>query len=84
MREILELQKKHLQETVARKENLQTELFPEEEKRQLESNKRYWAKRLAEIDGEVSTEPGRIRSLYEVRAQRIEPVGLVYLWPVTR
>ena len=26
---------------------------------------------------------GRIRALYEVKAQRIEPVGLVYLWPVT-
>lgn len=84
MREILELQKKHLQETVARKEKLQTELFPEEEQRQLESNKRYWAKRLSEIDGEVKTEPGRIRGLYGVRAQRIEPIGLVYLWPVTR
>ena len=25
----------------------------------------------------------RIEALYEVKAQRIEPVGLVYLWPVT-
>ncbi len=33
--------------------------------------------------GELATEPERIRSIYEVKAQRIEPVGLVYLWPVT-
>ena len=32
---------------------------------------------------ELVTEPERIRSVYEVRAQRIEPVGIAYLWPVT-
>ncbi len=32
---------------------------------------------------ELQTEPDRIRELYEVKARRIEPVGLVYLWPVT-
>ena len=26
---------------------------------------------------------GRIRAFYEVQAQRVEPVGLVYLWPKT-
>ena len=55
----------------------------EDELRQLEANKRYWAKRLAMIDAELETEPTRIRELYEVKAKRIEPVGLVYLWPVT-
>lgn len=85
MREILEMQKKHLEETIVKKEKIdQLHLFNEEEHRQLESNKRYWAKRLSELGGEINTEPGRIRALYEVRAQRIEPVGLIYLWPVTR
>ena len=28
-------------------------------------------------------EPQRVREFYEVRAKRIEPVGLVYLWPET-
>ena len=28
-------------------------------------------------------EPQRIREFYEVRAKRVEPVGLVYLWPET-
>jgi hypothetical protein len=31
----------------------------------------------------LKTEPDRIASIYEVQAKRIEPVGLVYLWPVT-
>lgn len=54
-----------------------------DERRQLESNKRHWEKRLAAIDREIQTEPNRIRAVYEVKAQRIEPIGLVYLWPVT-
>ena len=59
-------------------------LFPDiEEQRQLESNKRHWHKRLAAIDHELATEPDRIREVYRVKAQRIEPIGLVYLWPVT-
>ncbi len=87
MLDILETQKKHLQETVARYARPEAQLefreFKEEERRQLEVNQRYWAKRLGALDGEIQTEPDRIRKLYEVRAQRIEPVGLVYLWPVT-
>jgi superfamily II DNA or RNA helicase len=85
MREILEAQKKHLLETVAKhKDDEQFRLFPDDELKQLQSNRRYWAKRLTELDGEMKTEPDRIRNLYEVRAQRVEPVGLVYLWPITR
>jgi len=87
MLEILETQKKHLDETVARYEQPEAQLkfqeFNEEERRQLEANQRYWAKRLIALGGELRTEPDRIRGLYEVRAQRIEPIGLVYLWPVT-
>lgn len=50
---------------------------------QLDANKRYWAKRLDEIREELKTEPSRIEDLYTVKATRVEPVGLVYLWPVT-
>ena len=55
----------------------------EDELLQLDANKRYWAKRLEEIRGELKTEPTRIEDLYTVKARRVEPVGLVYLWPVT-
>lgn len=84
MREILETQRKHLSDTVARHDRGEQMVFEfnEEERRQLESNRRYWGKRLVDLDRELSTEPERIRGLYEVRATRIEPVGLVYLWPV--
>lgn len=58
-------------------------LTEEEELRQLEADRRHWDRRLADIDQELLREPARIEALYEVKAQRIEPVGLVYLWPVT-
>ncbi len=86
MREVLETQKAHITDLIAqhRPTNMQLQLgFAEDEIRQLESNRRYWDKRLQRLDVELETEPGRIRALYEVKAQRIEPVGLVYLWPVT-
>ena len=86
MREILEAQQKHIADTAAKykAEDRQTRLeFDEQELRQLESNRRYWDKRLLSLAKELQTEPDRIRETYEVKATRIEPVGLVYLWPVT-
>ena len=35
------------------------------------------------LEREIANEPERIRASYEVRAHRLEPVGLVYLWPVS-
>ena len=55
----------------------------EGELRQLESNKRYWSKRLDMLDEELKTEPRRIKDLYEIKASRLEPIGLIYLWPAT-
>jgi hypothetical protein len=39
--------------------------------------------RLEQFDRDFNTEPVRIQEFYEVRARRVEPVGLVYLWPET-
>jgi len=51
--------------------------------RQLDANKRYWSKRLTMLQRELQSEPQRLRDVYQVKAKRIEPVGLVYLWRVT-
>ncbi len=40
--------------------------------------------RLDQIDREIQTEPREIEALYQVVLRRLEPVGLVYLWPATR
>lgn len=57
--------------------------FDDEEKHQLEADARSWRGRLMQFDRDLETEPTRVRDFYEVKARRIEPVGLVYLWPET-
>ncbi|MFN5796729.1 MAG: helicase, partial [Planctomyces sp.] len=89
MREILETQQKHLAETIKRisKLNPQQRLLDfgddENELAQLDANKRYWENRLEQLREELKTEPQRIADIYKVKAQRVEPAGLVYLWPVS-
>ncbi len=57
--------------------------FDEQEKRQLESNRRYWQRWLQNVEGDIQREPARILDFYKVASSRIEPIGLAYLWPVT-
>ena len=57
--------------------------FSEEEKRQRQADVASWRTRLAQFDRDLETEPARIREFYAVRAKRVEPLGLVYLWPDT-
>jgi superfamily II DNA or RNA helicase len=54
-----------------------------EEWRQRELDIRAWRGRLSAIDHEIEEQPARILAGYEVSAQRLEPVGIVYLWPAT-
>jgi ERCC4-related helicase len=55
----------------------------EAERREYEADRRHWAVRLERLESERLTEPERIAASYEVRAHRLEPVGLVYLWPAS-
>lgn len=61
---------------------LALDLVPEE-RREREADRRHWEGRLTRLDRELQDEPARLRATYEVRAHRLEPVGLVYLWPVS-
>jgi len=61
---------------------LSLDLVPEE-RREREADRRHWETRLARLERELRDEPNRIRDSYQVQAQRLEPVGLVYLWPVS-
>jgi hypothetical protein len=83
MRAILEGQRKRIAATADKNRDAQAGLFDQEEMRQMEADRRHWARRLADIEEELRIEPERIRGVYVVKARRIEPVGLVYLWPVT-
>ena len=57
--------------------------FDEEERRQLRDNAKFWRRRLEAIPRESEVEPKRILQSYAVKATRVEPVGIAYLWPVT-
>ena len=57
--------------------------FDDAERRQLESNRRYWQKWLERVEVDLQKEPERIVGFYSVASFRVEPVGLAYLWPVT-
>jgi hypothetical protein len=85
LRETLERQRERVREQLAKYEGEDlrqlTLGFDEEERRQLETDVRSWRSRLAQFDDDLAEEPTRIRDFYGVKAQRIEPVGLVYLWP---
>ena len=57
--------------------------FSTEERQQLASNMAAWRRRLDEFDREIEQEPARVRAFYAVQATRVEPVGVVYLWPAS-
>lgn len=83
MREILESQRKRILATQKKREAQQLPLLVELEKKQLDADKRHWQERLEQLEHELESEPQRIRDSYDVKAPRFEPVGLVYLWPIT-
>jgi superfamily II DNA or RNA helicase len=83
MVEILEGQRRLIERVRGDRDVVQLPLFSDEERRQLEANRRYWERRLDAISHELTTEPARIENSYAVRTTRIEPVGVAYLWPVS-
>ena len=83
MRAILDAQKDRITATATANRQLTLLDYFEEERRQMEADKRHWAQRLGQLEQELQTEPERIEAIYRVKARRVEPVGLVYLWPVT-
>jgi len=90
MREILEGQRKRIQATLEHFENPNQEqlklldAMPPDERRQFESDREHWRRRLREIDAELVSEPRRIARSYEVRVEKVEPLGVVYLTRGTR
>lgn len=87
LRRLLEAQRGAIGETLAGR---QIPLFGEvdekerEQRDQYERDKRHMEGRLARLDHEIEAEPGQLRDLYRVVSRRLEPVGMVYLWPEVR
>jgi SNF2 family DNA or RNA helicase len=85
LRDLIEAQRRRIERELGRLDDPQSrfDFDTPEERRQRELDIRAWHARLGKIDSEVEEQPARILAGYEVRAQRLEPVGIVYLWPAT-
>jgi superfamily II DNA or RNA helicase len=83
LRRILTAQRETIKKTLSAQLSLFGDLSADEQK-QWQNDKEHMAARLTAIDKEIKTEPADIEALYRVSLQRLEPVGLVYLWPTTR
>ena len=86
LEETLRRQRERIVEELGRHEGQYAQItldFDDDERRQLQTNMRYWRTRLDQFDRDLEREPARIRAFYEVHTPRVEPVGLVYLWPET-
>ena len=86
LRETLERQRGRVMEEIERhrREFRQIAMnFGDDEggRQQLEANMRHWERRLGQFDADLEREPERIRRFYDIQRTRVEPVGLVYLWP---
>jgi hypothetical protein len=83
--ELLEAQRSRIAKASASFNPKQLDLpgVAEEERREREADRRHWDARLTRLKRELGSEPQRLRASYEVSAHRIEPVGLVYLWPAS-
>jgi hypothetical protein len=58
--------------------------FDKREAEQFRKEKEHMDERLVSIEREIEREPKQIEALYKVTLRRLEPVGLVFLWPETR
>ena len=86
LRATLERQRERVEAELIRHEASQDQLtlgLNSEEERQRQADVAAWRRRLTHFDRDLETEPSRIRAFYQVRTQRVEPVGFVYLWPDT-
>ena len=86
LRATLERQRQRVAAELAKHEAADDQLtlgLTDDEERQRQADVAAWRRRLTQFDHDLETEPPRIREFYEVRARRVEPVGLVYLWPDT-
>ena len=76
------LERQHARIVGAVRESRQMAIgFDAAERRQHEADRRAWDRRLKQIEEELESEPRRIAETWTVRAVRVDPVGIVYLWP---
>ncbi len=55
---------------------------PQQEQR--DQDRKWMERRLERLAKEIESEPAELPVLYKVATRKLEPVGMVYLWPGTR
>ena len=84
MVELLKRQRKRIMDAADTTDSqLTLDFVDPAEHRQREADRRAWERRLDAIEAEMESEPRRIVDAYAIRAHRIDPLGLIYLWPKT-
>jgi hypothetical protein len=85
MRGLIEAQRQRIERELAKLDDPQYRLALGEpaEVRQRELDVRAWRDRVGKIGDELAKQPALIAAAYVVNARRLEPVGLIYLWPAT-
>lgn len=83
IKELLTAQRDRIRKAASAQDSVQLELDIRDpaERRQREADRKHWQRRLESIERELIDEPKRVADSYGIRAQRLEPVGIVYLWP---
>jgi superfamily II DNA or RNA helicase len=83
LRRLLEDQRNRVAKADAEPEDLQLSLLPDPEAEQRRRDRRRWKVKLDRLAKDIVEEPDRVRQSYTVVADRLETIGLVYLWPET-
>lgn len=83
LKQILQAQKASIEKALGAQQ-LNLFDFSADEKKQWDNDKEHMQSRLSALQKELETEPKDIEDLYQVTLKRLEPVGLVYLWPETK
>jgi hypothetical protein len=86
LRALLERQRNAIVQAIDERHQLTLEFTPDEEeqRKQFEDDERHMSDRLVDLQLELEREPAQLEALYKVALHRLEPVGLVVLWPETR
>jgi len=86
LRKLLAAQRKAIIDEIERRQQLSFDDLglDKREEEQFRREQQYLGDRLVAIQLELEREPQQIEAMYKVALRRLEPVGLVFLWPETR
>ena len=85
LQRLLQDQRARIAKADAEPDDQQLSFLPdaEAEAEQRRRDRRHWKAKLEKLASDIEEEPERVRRAYSVAADRLETIGLVYLWPET-